>query len=75
MFLPCRMKSFSAITQPIVISPLPPNYALHTLEEGEFFRKYVKWRQIVNGVLQEWPKACFSDENYVDFFELFMYGL
>jgi hypothetical protein len=55
--------------------PLPPNYALHTLEEGEFFRKYVKWRQIVNGVLQEWPKACFSDENYVDFFELFMYGL
>ncbi|QNM41668.1 Uncharacterised protein [Niallia circulans] len=42
MFLPYHMKSFSAIAQPIFVSPLPLGYALHTLEEGDFFRKYVK---------------------------------
>jgi hypothetical protein len=42
IFLPYHMKSFSAIAQPIFISPLPPSYALHTLEEGGLFRKYVK---------------------------------
>ncbi|WP_234987411.1 hypothetical protein, partial [Halolactibacillus halophilus] len=31
-----------AIAQPTFISPLPLGYALHTLEEGDFFRKYVK---------------------------------
>ncbi|MDC3414236.1 hypothetical protein NC797_14820, partial [Aquibacillus sp. 3ASR75-11] len=35
-------KSLWAIAQPKFISPLPLGYALYTLEEGDFFRKYVK---------------------------------
>jgi hypothetical protein len=35
-------KALWAITQPKFISPLPMGFALHTLEEGDFFRKNVK---------------------------------
>ncbi|MDC3415289.1 hypothetical protein, partial [Terrihalobacillus insolitus] len=35
-------KSLWAIAQPKFISPLPLGYALYTLEEGDFFRRYVK---------------------------------
>ncbi|MCM3068498.1 hypothetical protein M3568_19460, partial [Priestia flexa] len=37
-----KRKSLWAVAQPKFISPLPLGYALHTLEEGDFFRKFVK---------------------------------
>lgn len=37
-----KRKSLEAVAQPKFISPLPLGYALHTLEEGDFFRKCVK---------------------------------
>jgi hypothetical protein len=35
-------KALWAIAQPKFISPLPMGFALHTLEEGDFFWKNVK---------------------------------
>ncbi|PZD83091.1 hypothetical protein DEJ61_17735 [Bacilli bacterium] len=37
-----KRKSLGAVAQPKFISPLSLGYALHTLEEGDFFRKCVK---------------------------------
>jgi len=37
-----KSKSLWAVAQPKFISPLPLGYTHHTLEEGDFFRKYVK---------------------------------
>ncbi len=46
-------RNFWAIAQPKFISPLPLGYALHTLEEGDFFRKFVKKRNL--SILRDVP--------------------